>query len=151
MGPSQVCITKCPMTQQYYKRSLDKCQAPAHCSFLAWFPRLPGLFSHSLCSPYPPAPAPLDQKMCRPFRRPFFHSSPICDRKGLSLCQKAIQHHYTPARDRKGRVIPRGITWRMDGTGSCAENHRKQSLPCFPQHEIRPGQAVHAAAQEIST
>lgn len=57
MGPSQFCITKGPMTQQYHKRSLDKCQAPAHCSFLAGFPRLPGLLSYSLHFP-PPTPRP---------------------------------------------------------------------------------------------
>lgn len=120
------------MIQQYRKRSPDKCQAPAHCSFLAWFPRLPGLLSHSLHSP-PPLPALFDQRMCTHFRRSFFHSSPICDRReGLPLCQKAIWYHYSPARDRKGRALSRGIT-EEDGWGWILCRKAQETVPAlFP-------------------
>lgn len=76
--------------------------------FLAWFPRLPGLLSIPFI--LHPCPPHLKQRMCRHFRRSFFTLSLSVTEKNLSLCQKAIQHHYPPARDRKDRVLPRGIT-----------------------------------------
>lgn len=136
-GPSQFCVTKGPMIQQYHKRSLDKCQSLAHCSSWSGTRGCQDPYPIALThTPLPRQPSPylqllLKQRKCRHLLEglPSTLSLSVTGKKAWTRVRKynaigiIILQAETGKAGRYPEASPRGLA----GDGFYAENHRGNS------------------------